>query len=194
MQETAENAKTMNGNKIRQIMAYFLERPRLMAGLLALLAFGVATTSVLLTAWLNLHPCYLCIVQRSLSVLVAVFLALAVVTHARFCGPFSYALAGLLSLCGMVAAAFQSAEQWYPDNLSCTFTQPNILEKAVDWLGNYYPTLFMATGFCEDRELEIFKLSLANWSFLCFTVFALGAFWLLWGRLRKNRSPSTTTP
>lgn len=172
--------------KALHLMNGLLEHPRLLAGLLALFAFCVAAASVLLTAWLQLNPCYLCIVQRSLVSLVALFLVLAVVIHRRVVSLVLLPLTGLLALGGMIAAAFQSYEQWYPAQLSCLASQPNILEKTVDWLGVRYPSLFLATGFCEDKELEIIGLSLANWSFLCFSLFVFGAFWLLRLQVRQS--------
>jgi len=33
------------------------------------------------------------------------------------------------------------------------------------------PELFLATGFCEEKELEILGLSLANWALVSFSAF-----------------------
>ena len=184
MNVSTDNESGSLRDKALRLMNRMLERPRLLTALLALFAFCVAAASVLLTAWLQLNPCYLCIVQRSLSVLVAACLGLSVLIHRRAFTIISLPLSALLSLGGMVAAAFQSVEQWYPHDVSCSVAQPNILEKAVDWLGNQYPTLFLATGFCEDKELEILGLSLANCSFLCFTLFVVGAIVLLVRQIR----------
>ncbi len=186
MKVSADNESLSLRDKVLRLMNDLLERPRLLTALLALLAFCVAAASVLLTDWLQLNPCYLCIVQRSLAILVALILALVVILPRRWVSIVLLPLTGALALGGMVAAAFQSYEQWYPHDVSCTASQPNILEQAVDWLGNHYPTLFMATGFCEDKELEIFWLSLANWSFLCFCFFAIASFWLLLRQIRGN--------
>ena len=193
MNVSADNENVSHRDKVLRFVNHMLERPRLLTALLALFAFCVAAASVLLTAWLQLNPCYLCIVQRSLSVLVAAFLGLSVLINRRAFAVFSLPLSALLSLGGMVAATFQSVEQWYPHDVSCSVAQPNILEKAVDWLGNQYPTLFMATGFCEDKELEILGLSLANWSFLCFTVFTVGAIWLFVRQIRNAAADNTVT-
>lgn len=183
--ETATNLKSLR-DKVLVLINYFLVRPRLLTLFLALIALGVAAVSVLLTAWLKLNPCYLCIVQRTLAVLVALLLGLVVVVNRRAFTFVLLPLVGLLALGGMTAGAFQSYEQWYPAEVTCMASQPNILEQAVDWLGNQYPNLFMATGFCEDKELEIFGLSLANWSFLCFCFFAMATFWLLLRQIRGN--------
>lgn len=170
-----------------------LDRPRLLTGLLALFAFCVAAATVLLTEWLHLNPCYLCIVQRSLAMLVALFLALAVVVHRHSVSLVFLPLTGLSALGGMVAAAFQSYEQWYPHDVSCIANEPNLLEKMVDWLGNQYPTLFMATGFCENKELEIFGLSLANCAFLCFSLIIVAVIWLLRQLIKKAGTVDSET-
>ena len=44
---------------------------------IGLIALSLAVSSFVLTAWLNLHPCYLCIFQRLLFMLIAVFGLLA---------------------------------------------------------------------------------------------------------------------
>lgn len=187
MKLSADNENLSPRDKVLRLTNSLLEQPRLLTALLALLAFCVAAASVLLTACLQLNPCYLCIVQRSLAILVALILALAALIARHRFSLVLLPLTGSLALVGMVAAAFQSYEQWYPHDVSCMASQPNLLEQAVDWLGNQYPTLFMATGFCEDKELEIFGLSLANWSFLCFSFLAIATFWLLLRQIRGNK-------
>lgn len=167
------------GDRIGLLMGSLARHPRRVLLALAAIAVGVAAASILLTTWLHLNPCYLCIVQRTLSALVALSLGVAAWNGLRTCGRLCLFLSGLLSLGGMTAAGFQSWEQWYPHEISCLASEPNILEKAVDWLGSRNPTLFMASGFCENKELEIVGLSLANWSFICFAGFALGAIFLL---------------
>jgi disulfide bond formation protein DsbB len=50
----------------------------------------------------------------------------------------------------------------------CSFTDPNAIERLVDWLGMAWPSMFLATGFCATRDWEMFGLSMANWSMLVF--------------------------
>lgn len=80
---------------------------------------------------------------------------------------------GLIALAGVGFAGFQSWEQWYPELAGgCTGAEPGLIERLVEWLGIRWPRLFMATGFCESKELVILGLSLANWSFLAYAGFA----------------------
>lgn len=59
--------------------------------------------------------------------------------------------------------------------LSSSTGAPGIVEQWVQWLGQQSPTLFLATGFCENKELDILGLSLANWSFLAYGALLAGS-------------------
>jgi disulfide bond formation protein DsbB len=57
----------------------------------------------------------------------------------------------------------------------------------VEWLGQQMPALFLATGFCEDKELTILGLSLANWALAAFAACLAAAGWALWRSRRAGR-------
>jgi disulfide bond formation protein DsbB len=148
------------------------------------LALGLASGalvagSLVLTAWLDLHPCHLCIFQRLL------FMKLAVLGLLAFLLPGGWGrLAGLLTLplsaLGIGVAAYQSWLQAQPPGgISCVGGEPGLIERLVEWLGQLMPELFLATGFCEEEELSILGLSLAHWALLSFAAFFLVAFWAL---------------
>jgi disulfide bond formation protein DsbB len=85
-------------------------------------------------------------------------------------------------------AADQSRLQWQPaDSISCIGSPLGPIERLVEWLGRQVPSLFMASGFCEDRELVILGLSLANWAFLFFLGILVAGAWALW---RDRREPN----
>ncbi len=70
---------------------------------------------------------------------------------------------------GTGVAAYQTWMQAYPHLApECSFTDPNLIERLVDWLGMEWPSLFLATGFCTSRDWEFLGLSMANWSALVF--------------------------
>jgi disulfide bond formation protein DsbB len=144
---------------------------------------ALAAGSLLLTDWLGLHPCHLCIFQRLLFMLMAVLGALAALTRAdRVAG----SLVVLLGLGGAAAAAYQSWLQAQPPaSVSCLAADPSLLERLVDWLGQQAPSLFLATGFCADNALVILGLSLANWSLVSFLTALVTASWAL--RLGRPR-------
>jgi disulfide bond formation protein DsbB len=59
--------------------------------------------------------------------------------------------------------------QAYPELAKeCSYTDPNLIERLVDWLGMQAPSMFMATGFCTSKEWVFLGLSMANWSCLVF--------------------------
>jgi len=161
--------------------------PRLLWLALATACAGLAGGSLALTAWFNLHPCHLCIFQRLVYLLLAVvFLAawwLSPRPAAR--GPGFLALP--LAAAGLAAAIYQSWLQMQPPgSISCVAGQPGPVERLVEWLGQRLPELFLATGFCEQAELVILKLTLANWSAVFFAVCLMLGF-LAWRRVPERR-------
>jgi disulfide bond formation protein DsbB len=115
----------------------------------------------------HLAPCPLCIFQRLLYLAIGALGLLGFVLPA---GRLLWvALIGGLGLLGTGVAAYQTWMQAYPHLApECSYTDPNIIERLVDWLGMEWPSLFLATGFCTSRDWELFGLSMANWSVLIF--------------------------
>lgn len=145
--------------------------PRSIWLLLAVGGAGLVVASLALTAWQNLHPCHLCIFQRLLYLLLAgIGLAAGLLSPrpaARWIGFFALPLA----TGGLAVAAYQSWLQAQPPgSISCVGGELGLIERLVEWLGQLQPELFLATGFCEEVEMTILKLSLANWSVLGFAV------------------------
>ena len=137
---------------------------------LAALAFGmfglVAIGMEMQHLW-RLAPCPLCIFQRLLYLVIG-FVALAGVL-----APAAKLLWSLLIAVvaggGVMVAGYQTWMQVFPHLASeCSYTDPNAIERLVDWLGMQWPSLFLATGFCASREWEFIGLSMANWSLLFF--------------------------
>lgn len=138
---------------------------------LGLGAAGLVAGSLILTAWLDLNPCHLCIFQRLLFMMLAVFGLLTFMLSGgwrRLAGAPTLPVSGL----GIGVASYQSWLQVQPPGgISCMAGEPGIIERLVEWLGQRVPELFLATGFCEERELEVLGLSLANWALIFFSAF-----------------------
>ncbi|MCX7689103.1 MAG: disulfide bond formation protein B [Fimbriimonadales bacterium] len=148
---------------------------------LAAAAAGIALLSILLTHWLDLEPCHLCIFQR----LVFMLLALLATLTAWLWRPdrplyWAAALPFLaLATLGAGVAAYQSWLQWQPAGALACSGRLGPIERLVEWLGEKAPLLFLASGACEDKQWVFLGLSLANWSFLAFgAAIALGV-WTL---------------
>ena len=142
-----------------------------------ILGIGSAAISFLgmgLQSYYQLNPCPYCIFQRVLYFAIAA-IALAAFALSGFQKVWK-ALAALLiliSIGGAILAAYQSVMQFFPGVLpECGFSEPNLIEKFVDFLGMRWPDWFLATGFCSSVEWSMFGLSMANWSFLCFLAIA----------------------
>ena len=70
---------------------------------------------------------------------------------------------------GVAVAGYQTWMQAFPLLATeCGYSDPNAIERLVDWLGMEWPSLFLATGFCTSREWEFLGLSMANWSLVVF--------------------------
>ena len=128
---------------------------------------GLVAVGMELQALLRLSPCPLCIFQRLLYIVIgSIGLVGVLVPVAR---PLWAGLAAVLALLGVGVAGYQTWMQAYPHLApECSFTDPNAIERLVDWLGMQMPSLFLATGFCSSREWEFLGLSMANWSLLIF--------------------------
>lgn len=160
--------------------------------LIALISATLAAASLVLTPVLDLDPCHLCIFQRLLFMILALLATLAAALQQPGRSLLAARLAGLsllpIAALGVGVAAYQSWLQWQPaDSISCFGGPPGPIERWVEWLGQQVPSLFMASGFCEDRELVILGLSLANWSFLFFIAILVVGAWVLW---RDRREPN----
>jgi disulfide bond formation protein DsbB len=153
--------------------------PRRILGLIAgasvaMLAFGLYLQHVV-----GLEPCPMCIVQRYALVAVALVAGVSAVFKRRF---FLYAgviKMGVLATFGAFVAARQSWLQWNP---------PEIMSCGRDFFGmieafplrRAIPMIFRGSGDCSVIDWTFLGLSIANWSFLCFSAIALlaAALWV----------------
>ena len=134
---------------------------------LTLGTFGLVSASMELQHLLRLAPCPLCIFQRLLYIVVGlVALAGVLLPGGRLLWS---ALIAALASGGVAVAGYQTWMQAFPLLATeCGYSDPNLIERLVDWLGMQWPSLFLATGFCTSRDWEFLALSMANWSLLVF--------------------------
>jgi len=144
--------------------------PRALTLILALGALAVVGLALLLSSRWGVNACYLCVFQRLLFLILAAALLVASAGwRGRGLPRLALALAALVALGGMAVAGYQSGLQWLPSlELSCGAGQQNLIERIVEWLTPWSPTLFMANGFCEDDDFRLLGLSFANASFLAY--------------------------
>ena len=146
---------------------------------LALVSLGLLGSGLILGEWFRLQPCYWCNFQRLLY-LVLTFLGLCGVVFPGG-GKFWSSLAGVIALGGVLAAGKQSWMQYAPqDAIECGFGDPTLVERLIDWLGGLWPTMFMVTGLCKEKDWVFLGLTLANWSGICFlAIFGLSLYLFL---------------
>lgn len=164
--------------------------PRIAFALIAVTSSALVITGLVIGAWLRISPCPLCIFQRVLYLAVAAFamLGVALPSVRRLWA----ALIALSASGGLATALYQTWLQLNPEQATqCGYGEPNLIEQLVDWLGMQWSYMFMATGFCSTRE-DIFGLSLANWSILCFALL-LGAGMSMITTVRKSTRQAITT-
>ncbi|MBK1646757.1 disulfide bond formation protein B [Thiocapsa imhoffii] len=164
--------------------------PRHVWVVIALTSAVLALASLVLTPLLDLDPCHLCIFQRLLFMILTLLAGFAAAWRHPGRSLLPARLAGLtllpIAALGVGVAAHQSWLQWQPlDGISCIGGPPGPIERVVEWLGQQVPSLFMASGFCEDSELVILGLSLANWAFLFFLAILVAGTWALWHDRRE---------
>ena len=162
---------------------WFFGAPRRAFGLICLACIALLAFGLYLQHVVGLEPCPMCIVQRYALVLVAVFAGLA--AAAGRIGPRKTwaGLALLFTVGGAYTAARQSWLQWYPPEVSsCGRDLFGMIETFP--LQRAIPMIFRGGGDCTVVDWTFLKLSIANWSFVCFVVLGLMTLVLM---LRKQR-------
>ena len=134
---------------------------------LALGVFGLVAVGMELQNLLKLAPCPWCIFQRLLYMVIGLVALLGVIAPAG--RPLWSVLIAVLAAGGAAVAGYQTWMQAFPHLATeCSYSDPNAIERLVDWLGMAWPSMFLATGFCTGRDWEFIGLSMANWSLLMF--------------------------
>jgi protein dithiol:quinone oxidoreductase len=142
-------------------------------------ALGLVTTGVLLSEFMRLAACPLCIVQRMLYLLVALLALVGIAVAKTFGRRIVAAAMTVVAGAGMFVGGYQSWIQRFAQDTSCS-GRPTWWEDLVDWAGHQAPILFRADGLCSDPGWKFLGLSIAEWSLVCFTLlFLLSAYTVL---------------
>jgi disulfide bond formation protein DsbB len=153
-------------------------------GGLAAASLGMLAGALFIGEVFRAQPCYWCSFQRLLCMLLMVF-GLGGVLFPRWRRPWAL-LSALTALSGVFAAGKQSWMQYAPDAIECGFGDPTLIERLVDWLSGWWPSMFMVTGLCKEKDWVFLGLSLANWSGLCFFLLLCVSLWLLFRRNKQG--------
>jgi disulfide bond formation protein DsbB len=163
--------------------AWLDRRPRQVYLGLAVTCLGMLGFGLYLQHVVGLNPCPMCIVQRYALLLVAVIAALSALGSRAWMHKLG-ALGLLLSAGGgAFVAARQSWLQWYPPEVvSCGRDFYGMIENFP--IGRIIPMIFRGSGDCSKVDWTFLGGSLANWSFVVFTLIGLLAVRLLLSRPR----------
>lgn len=167
-----------------------IDRDRKTWLILAAGSAALALASILVTHWLGLQPCHLCIFQRLLFMLIAVLaLGAALSPGPGLARLVTGGLVALTAAGGTAAAAFQTwLQEQPPGAVACLGSELDPIERLVEWLGQLESDLFLATGFCEDKALVVLGLSLVQWALLFFILVLVTSLWA-WLRAFPGRGP-----
>ena len=165
---------------------WFDTAPRRVLALVSAIGVGMLAYGLYLQHVVGLEPCPMCIVQRYALVLVVLLAALTATSNNR-----GVLIAGSVLMVGAAGfgafvAARHSWLQWYPPEVSsCGRDFYGMIETFP--LQRVIPMIFRGSGDCAKVDWTFLGGSLANWSFVSFSVFTLVALVLI-VRLARRRA------
>src|SRR5512133_2796942 len=144
--------------------------PRRILALVCLASIGMLAFGLYLQHVVGLEPCPMCIVQRYALVLVVLAAGLTALSGNRFVLVSGSFLMLVFAGFGAFVAARQSFLQWYPPEVaSCGRDFYGMIETFP--LKRAIPMIFKGSGDCTKIDWTFLGGSLANWSFLAFSLF-----------------------
>jgi disulfide bond formation protein DsbB len=154
------------------VINWYFGAPRRAHALICAACVAMLAVGMYLQHVVGLEPCPMCIVQRYALVLVAVWSLLASLTQRKGWQALWGGLGVLTCLGGAFTAARQSWLQWYPPEfVSCGRDIYGMIETFP--LQRVLPMIFRGSGDCSKVDWTFLGLSIANWSFIAFAVFAV---------------------
>ena len=123
----------------------------------------------------------MCIVQRYALILVALVAGVSALFKAGWLQTGGLVTMAVASGFGAFVAARQSLLQWNPPEvMSCGRDFYGMIESFP--LKRAIPMIFKGSGDCSAVDWTFLGLTIANWSFLCFSGFLVLAALLFWKR------------
>lgn len=146
--------------------------PQRLLALIAVGCVGLLAFGLYLQHAVGLEPCPMCIVQRYALLLVALVAGVSAALRGPGARTVGVGVMGLLAVSGAFVAARQSWLQWNPPEvLSCGRDLYGMIESFP--LKRVIPMIFKGSGDCSAVDWTFLGLTIANWSFLCFSVIAV---------------------
>ena len=159
--------------------------PRRIMAAVSVICIGLLAFGLYLQHYQGLEPCPMCIVQRYALVLVAILAALTSASSKKSLWFVGTALTLLTAGFGAFTAARQSWLQWYPPEVAtCGRDLYGMIETFP--LKRAIPMIFKGGGDCTVVDWTFLGGSIANWSFICFTLISLVCLAVLARCLRRG--------
>jgi len=156
-------------------------RPILLA--VAFASIALLAVALYLQHVMNMLPCPLCVIQRYAFAVVAIVCLIA----ARLTGNGQRAGTGLAALAALAGLGTAGWHLWIKAHpaISCGIDP---LETSLNTIptARLLPFLFQADGLCTTEYAPILGLSIPQWSFIWFAIFAIA---LGWAVLRRHARP-----
>jgi len=179
----------MGGN----LLHWFDAAPRRVLALIAAVCVALLAFGLYLQQVVGLEPCPMCIVQRYAMVLVGLSAGLAALLRPRAAHLTGSALVVLFAGFGAFVAARQSFLQWFPPEVSsCGRDFYGMIENFP--LRRAIPMIFRGSGDCTAVDWTFLGGSIANWSFVWFTVFMVAGALLFARQWRQRRDQGVSAP
>ena len=159
--------------------------PRRIMAAVSVICIGLLAFGLYLQHYQGLEPFPMCIVQRYALVLVAILAALTSASSKKSLWFVGTALTLLTAGFGAFTAARQSWLQWYPPEVAtCGRDLYGMIETFP--LKRAIPMIFKGGGDCTVVDWTFLGGSIANWSFICFTLISLVCLAVLARCLRRG--------
>jgi disulfide bond formation protein DsbB len=157
-------------------------RPVLLA--VALVSMILLAVALYLQHVMNMLPCPLCVLQRYAFAAVAIICLIAAGRRSLGAQRTGTGLAAAAALAGLGIAGYHL---WIKANptISCGIDP---LETSLNTIptARLLPFLFQADGLCTTEYEPILGLSIPQWSFLWFAIFAIALGWTAWRRVARG--------
>ncbi len=146
--------------------------------LIAAACIGLLGVAMYLQHVVDMLPCPLCVIQRYIFLGIAIVCLIGAARQ-----PKVGAGLGFLGALGGLGVSGKHLYILAHPGLSCGIDP---LETSLNkvFTAEYLPFIFKADGLCEDATAPFFGLSIPQWSFVWFAIFAIATLWLL---LRRKK-------
>lgn len=159
--------------------------PRRVFALVSVICVAMLAFGLYLQHSTGLEPCPMCIVQRYALLSVAIIAALTGASGKKSVWMGGSVLLLVAAIFGAFVAARQSWLQWYPPQVAtCGRDFYGMIESFP--LQRVIPMIFKGSGDCAAVDWTFLGGTIANWSFVCFTLFAVLALLVLWRQGRRH--------